>query len=104
MNVRWVFCHGLEIVTAAQLLGVAQKSHAPKDPVIRVLIGLQVHRGDVGEVGPAWFLVDGTGVHPGLLTSRTVDGVDMDDRHRLKQNLGFGLDQTAATPLPTGAL
>ena len=88
---------------AASLLDVTEQSHAAQDPVVRVLSGLQRHRGDVGQVGSARLLVDGADIETGV-DHHGVLGVDVDDGHDLEEDLVLGLDQLAAAPVPAGPL
>jgi len=72
--------------------------------VVRVLVGLEHNGGYKGEVCPARLLVDGTLVHLGVDATRAVNGVDMDDRHKLEEHLGLGLDELCSALVPAGTL
>lgn len=73
--------------------------------MIGVLIGLQEDGCNVSQVRPARFLVDWTLVHASVLfVGCGVDGVNVNDRHGLKQDFGFGLDEFAAPLVPPSSL
>lgn len=72
--------------------------------MIRVLGCLQLYGCDVRQIRPNRLLVDRTLVHAGVATLRAVDSVDMDDRERLKEDLGFGLDEATPASVPASAL
>ena len=68
------------------------------------LIGLQDDGGYKGQVRPARLLVDGAVVHLQVCHPGTVDGVDVDDGHELKEHFVLGLDEFRAAFVPAGAL
>lgn len=82
------------------LLGVAQQSHTPQDPVIWVLYRLQEEREDVGEVRAPWLPVDWTLIEPGLLGAHGVDGIDVDHGEKGEEDLGRGFDEFAVAAVP----
>ena len=84
---------------AGRLLDVAEQGNAAQDPVVRVLGGLQRHRGNVRQVRAARLLVDGADVEPGVHHGG-VFGVDVDDGHDLKEHFVLGLDQLVASTVP----
>ena len=69
--------------------------------MLGTLVALEVDRSDVVGDGPVRFSVDGTLVLLVVPPCRAVDGVDEDDRHRLKQDFRFGLNQFAGSLVKT---
>ena len=70
-----------------RLLNVTEKSHTPLDPVIWVLVGLEVDGSDEGQVCPTGFLVHRTDIKLGILGGCCIDGIDVDYRHGHIQDL-----------------
>ena len=72
--------------------------------MVRIRVGFQDEREDIGEIGTARFLVDGTLIQIGSLATVAVDGEDVDDRKWGVEDLGRGFDQAGVAPIPTSSI
>ena len=70
----------------------------------RIDVRFEIDGADVGGGAALRFAVDGAFVHFRVLARRRVDGVDVDDRHRLVEHFGFGFHQFARAPVQRCAL
>ena len=95
----WAERHASGRAAVGRLLDVTEQGDAAQDPVVRVLGGLQRHRGNVRQVCAARLLVDGADVEPGVHHGG-VFGVDVDDGHDLKEHFVLGLYQLVASTVP----
>lgn len=73
--------------------------------MVGILVGLQLQREDVGQVGTTGFLVDGTLVHVGGLAGLVhIGGKDMSDRKGGVQDLGGRLYQATVPAVPASPI
>lgn len=72
--------------------------------MVGVLVGLQHHVGDVGQICSPGLLVDRADVHAALMLLGAVLRRDVDDGHGLEEHLGPRLHQLAAPAVPSGTL
>ena len=83
------------------LFDVAQQSHTTQGPVLGTFVALKVNGSDVVVDCPARFPVYRALVLLDVPACRAVDGVDEDDRHRLKQDFRLRLDQFPSALIKT---
>ena len=72
--------------------------------MLRTFVALEVNGPDVVQICPRRLPVDRTLVQSGVLAGGGVDGVHVDHRHLLEQDLGLALHQLAGLAVQTGAL
>ena len=72
--------------------------------MLGVDVALEVDRPDVVDVFPDWFPVNRTGIQLRILPCGRVDGVDIDDRHGLVEDLSPGLHQLSSSLVQVGSL
>ena len=72
--------------------------------MIWILIGFQVHACDVRQIRSSWFLVYRALVHAGISPSGCINCIDVNDRHRSKENLLSGFHKFAASAVPSGTV
>ena len=93
--------HGFDCVA---LFGVTEEPDASQDPVVRVFVGPQQQREDVGQIGTPRLLVDGTLVQVVALGAVSVDGEHVRDGQRRVQHFRRGFDQARITTIPARAI
>lgn len=93
------------------LLNVAEESHTPQNPVIRVSSKdwskgcSQIYNSDVGEVSAPGLLVDRARVELGVLdVISRVDGVEVNDREWSEEHLCWWLCELASSLIPASSV
>ena len=85
------------------LFDVTEQGYPSHGPMLGPNVTLKVDGADVVEVCPRWLPVNWALVQLRVLASRRVDGINVNHRHLLVQDLGPRLDQLASLSVQTGA-
>ena len=86
------------------LLDVTEKSHPPHYPMFATNVTFKVNSSNIVGFCSSWFSVYWTLIQRGVFTRGAVDGINVQNRNRLIQDLGLGLHQPSSLLIKTSPL